>query len=61
MMPSLVWAGSKPPQGVLVLTLILSAFLYTGASVLVAYLNNLRDEKKTQESAGSAENAIGSR
>lgn len=38
--------GQKPPQSVLVLSLVLSAFLYTGASVLVAYLNNLRDEKK---------------
>lgn len=38
--------GKVPPAGLLIFFFGISAIFYTGASLLLAYLNNLRDEKK---------------
>jgi len=41
--------GKKTPPGIQVLMVIISGIFYVGSSLLLAYLNNLRDEKKQRK------------
>ncbi|MEO7767687.1 MAG: histidine kinase [Ferruginibacter sp.] len=48
-LPQRISMGSKPHTGVLIFSFTISAIFYTAASLLLAYLNNLRDEKKQRK------------
>ncbi|MCW3092132.1 MAG: hypothetical protein JWP81_3201 [Ferruginibacter sp.] len=49
LLPQRISMGTKPHKAVLIFSFALSAVFYTALSLLLAYLNNLRDEKKQRK------------